>query len=168
MMGGIHMMDVPRPATAAGARPDQSFGRVEIGPDWICIRRTIAGLEAQVNVPTPSYRGVALRAVDDGGFEVVLLHADASLDIVLSRRPDDTDVIALWRDFGRRTNLRLLVEDADGRLQPVQDAPVAASRWRRYGSALKDRRPRFLARRASGRPEPMPVHCGEPDMFARA
>jgi Family of unknown function (DUF6101) len=127
---------------------------VEISAEWICIRRRIAGLETWVNVPTQSYRGVTLRAAEGGLFEIVLLHVDPSLDLALSRAPDDTDVIALWRSYGRMMGLPLLAEDQDGRLQPMQPEPVTAVAPRRMGSPLRVRRPRFLARRHVGQAKP--------------
>jgi hypothetical protein len=141
----------PREATSACLRSGDGLKRVEISAEWICIRRRIAGLETWVNVPTQSYRGVALRAIAEAGlFEIALPHMDASLGIVLTRTTDDTDVIALWRGYGRTLSLPLLVEDAAGRLQPVEDGVSHGPFPRRHGSPLKNRRPRFLARRKMG------------------
>jgi Family of unknown function (DUF6101) len=138
----------PKEVTSACLRAEDGLKRVEISADWICIRRRIAGLETWVNVPTQSYRGVNLRAITEGGlFEIVLLHMDASLEIVLTRTADDTDVIALWRDYARMLALPLLVEDNLGRLQPLEDHARLSPFPRRHGSPLKNRRPRFLARR---------------------
>jgi Family of unknown function (DUF6101) len=140
---------VPQQVTSACLRTEDGLKRIEIGVDWICIRRRIAGLETWVNVPTSSYRGVNLRAVAAGGlFEIVLPHMDASLEIVLIRTADDTDVIALWRDYARMLGLPLLVEDSQGRIQPLDDHGHLNPFPRRLGSPLKNRRPRFLARRS--------------------
>jgi Family of unknown function (DUF6101) len=136
--------------TSACLRAEDGLKRVEISADWICIRRRIAGLETRVNVPTQSYRGVNLRSIAEGGlFEIVLLHMDASLEIVLTRTADDTDVIALWRDYARTLALPLLVEDNHGRLQPLEDHARLNPFPRRHGSPLKNRRPRFLACRSA-------------------
>jgi Family of unknown function (DUF6101) len=138
----------PQEVTSACLRAEDGLKRVEISADWICIRRHIAGLETWVNVPTPSYRGVNLRAITEGGlFEIVLLHMDASLEIVLTRTADDTDVIAQWRGYARTLALPLLVEDNHGHLQPMEDHARFNPFPRRRGSPLKNRRPRFLARR---------------------
>jgi Family of unknown function (DUF6101) len=138
----------PQEVTSACLRAEDGLKRIEISADWICIRRRIAGLETWVNVPTQSYRGVNLRSVAEGGlFEIVLLHLDASLEIVLTRTADDTDVIALWRGYARTLALPLLVEDNHGRLRPLEDHSVLNPFPRRHGSPLKNRRPRFLARR---------------------
>jgi Family of unknown function (DUF6101) len=134
--------------TSACLHAEDGPKRVEISAEWVCIRRRIAGLETWVNVPTQSYLGVNLRATAQGSlFEIVLLHLDASLEIVLTRTADDTDVIALWRDYARTLALPLLVEDSQGRLQPMEDHGHRSPFPRRYGSPLKNRRPRFLARR---------------------
>lgn len=139
----------PQEVTSACLRAEDGLKRVEISAEWICIRRRIAGLETWVNVPTQSYRGVNLRSVAESGlFEILLLHMDASLEIVLTRTADDTDVIALWRDYARTLALPLMVEDNHGRLQPLEDHGHLSPFPRRLGSPLKNRRPRFLARRS--------------------
>jgi Family of unknown function (DUF6101) len=159
----------PQEVTTACLRSEDGLKRVEISAEWICIRRRIAGLETWVNVPTASYRGVNLRAVATSGlFEIVLLHMDPSLEIVLSRTPDDTDIIALWRSYAGTLGLPLLVEDADGRLQPVDDSARPGPFSRRFGSPLKDRRSRFLSRRRTGKGGDMPVHHGETELSASA
>jgi Family of unknown function (DUF6101) len=159
----------PQEVTAACVRAEDGLQRVAISSEWICIRRKIAGLETWVNVPTPSYRGVNLRAVVEGNaIEIVLLHMDPSLEIVLARTSDDTDVIALWRSYARMLSLPLLVEDTEGRLQTVEDSTTQRSFERRFGSALKYRRPRFLSRRIVGISGERMVHHGEREMGARA
>jgi Family of unknown function (DUF6101) len=156
----------PQQVITSCARSEDGVKRVEIGAEWICIRRRIAGLETWVNVPTLSYRGVTLRAATGGLFEIALLHVDPSLDLVLARATDDTDVIALWRSYGRILALPLLAEDRDGRLQPMEeDTPVHCTK-RRLGSALRRRRPRFLARRFVGRQGEASIHRGEREMVA--
>jgi Family of unknown function (DUF6101) len=144
-----------------GADAGEPHRRIEVGRDLVCIRRRIAGLETRVNVPTSSYRGVTLRMTAGGQFEVALLHGDPSLDLVLARAPDDSDVIALWRRYGRMIGLRLLVEDAGGSLQPLDDGAPTVRAVRRSGSPLRSRRPRFLARRATGRAGAQLIHRGE-------
>jgi hypothetical protein len=126
-------------------------------------------MDTVVNVPTASYRGVSLRASGArSSYEIVLMHVDPSLDVVLARMGDDAEVIARWRGFGCMLELPLLVEDEEGRLQLIDDSQPFASSSRRGGSALKDRRPRFLARRRVGETDSRPVHSGEREMFATA
>ena len=141
----------PQHVTIACGRSEDGVKRVEISSEWICIRRRIAGLDTWVNVPTASYRGVSLRAIAEGGlFEIAMLHMDSSLEVVLARTADDTDVIALWREYARLLDLPLLAEDSHGRLQPIAGQEGAGPFARRSGSPLKNRRPRFLARRRTG------------------
>lgn len=155
--------------TTACLRAEDGLKRVEISSEWICIRRRIAGIETRVNVPTQSYRGVTLRSITESGlFEIILLHMDPSLEIALTRTADDADVIALWRSYAQMLALPLLVEDADGRLQPIEDHGHLSPFPRRPGSPLKNRRPRFLARRQTGVTRVLAVHQGEVELFARA
>jgi hypothetical protein len=159
----------PAEVTTACMRSEDGLKRVEISAEWICIRRRIGGLETWVNVPTQSYRGVNLRAIAEGGlFEIVLMHMDPSLEIVLTRTVDDTDVIALWRSYAQKLALPLLVEDNHGRLQPMEDHAHLNPFPRRHGSPLKNRRPRFLARRTTGAARELAIHQGERELIARA
>jgi Family of unknown function (DUF6101) len=126
---------------------------VHVDSEWVTIRRQIAGFSKQVNVPTSSYRGVTLRSAGpEAGFEIALLHMDASLDVILAACTDDTDLIAAWRGYARDLGLPLLIADQEGRLQPVQETMGHAATARRGGSPLRHRRPRFLSRRQTGCP----------------
>jgi hypothetical protein len=136
--------------TARCGRAEDGVQRIAFGREWVTIGRRIAGLDTSVNVPTQSYRGVALQAHGEGGFRIVMRHVDPGLDVALAEAPDDAEVIADWRRYGRMTGLPLLVEDVDGRVREIADAPVMRSAPRRYGSPLKLRRPRFLAMREMG------------------
>ncbi len=138
-------------APAARVQTEDEERRVEIGSEWITIRRDICGIAARVNVPTQSYRGITLRAARDGlPFELALTHVDASLEVVIARTEDDSDLIALWRHYGRSLGLPLLAEDSRGRLQAMEARGDDGPFPRRHGSPLKNRRPRFLARRKVG------------------
>jgi hypothetical protein len=153
--------------TACG-RAEDGVQRVAFGRDVVTVSRRIAGLETKVNIPTSSFRGVTLKAAHDGSFDIVLLHVDPGLSVPLSHAPDDADVIASWREFGRLTGLPLLVEDAEGRLQPMVEERPARPALRRRGSPLRMRRPRFLAQRIAGRAGPVMVHDAGFDLFAQA
>jgi hypothetical protein len=158
--------------TAHCLKAEDGLLRIAADREWIRINRKIAGLETWVNVPTASYRGVSLRAAcekkhQDDAFEIVLLHIDPSLELILARASDDSDIIALWRRYAMSLSLPLLVEDSEGRLQPVEDGsngPFA----RRHGSPLKNRRPRFLSHRLMGSIGEQLVHRGEMEMIATA
>jgi hypothetical protein len=136
--------------TAQCLRSEDGVQRIAFGREWVTIARRIAGLETSVNVPTQSYRGVALQAFGEGGFRIVMRHVDPGLDVALAEAPDDAEVIADWRKYGSLTGLPLLVEDASGRVREVADGQVSKPQPRRYGSPLKQRRPRFLAMRTMG------------------
>ena len=130
-----------------------SMGGVHVDMEWVTIRRQIAGLSSQVNVPTVSYRGVTLRSAGpDAGFEIALLHMDSNLDVILEACQDDTNLIAAWRSYARDLALPLLIADQEGRLQPVQETMGHVATARRGGSPLRHRRPRFLTRRRTGCP----------------
>lgn len=93
-----------------------------------------------------------LRRTPGGGFELRFLAGDYDERIHLAR--SDDDVIADWRALASRFGLRLLAA-ADGPGAAVE--PHAPPSPRRFGSALRHRRPRFLARRRSGRPAAPPA-----------
>jgi hypothetical protein len=141
----------PPALTARCLRSEDGVQRIAFSRQWVTIARRIAGLETSVNVPTQSYRGVALQAFGAGGFRVVMRHVDPGLDVALAEACDDSDVIADWRRFGSLTGLPLLVEDADGATREIADGRGSPPAPRRYGSPLRQRRPRFLAMRAVGR-----------------
>jgi Family of unknown function (DUF6101) len=143
-------------------RAEDGVQQIVVHADFIRIQRRIAGLETVVNVPTQSYRGITLRTSDrEGDFEIALVHLDPSLELVLARTRDDSDIIALWRRFAATLDLPLLVEDRDGRLQAVENTTTCGPFERRNGSALKGRRPRFLNCRRVGNPGPHPAYHGE-------
>lgn len=134
--------------TARCARSEDGVQHIAFGREWVTISRRIAGLETSVNVPTHSYRGMVLQAFGEGSFRIVMRHVDPGLDVTLAEAPDDCEVIADWRAYGRLTGLPLLVEDDEGRVREIADERPCQSVNRRYGSPLKLRRPRFLATRA--------------------
>jgi Family of unknown function (DUF6101) len=157
----------PAEALAHYDKSEDGLQRIIVDRELIRISRRIAGLETWVNVPTISYRGVTLRSAQQSEqFEIVLLHMDPSLELVLSRTKDDSDIIALWRRFADGLGLPLLIEDKDGRLQTVSDGMATGPYERRLGSPLKGRRPRFLNRRRVGNMSLKLIHRGEFEMFA--
>ena len=163
----------PSEALAHCKKSEDGLQRIAVDRDLIRISRRIAGLETWVNVPTTSYRGVTLRSTQQSEqyertdqYEIVLLHMDPSLELVLSRTDDDSDIIALWRRFAAGLGLPLLIEDSEGRLQTVSEGMATGPYERRHGSPLKGRRPRFLNRRRVGNMSLKLIHRGETEMFA--
>jgi hypothetical protein len=140
--------------TARCERSEDGVLRLAFGRDFVTFVRRIAGLDMCVNVPTQSFRGVALQSLPDARFRIMLRHADPGLDVMLAEAEDDSDVIADWRLCGRIAGLPLLVEDAEGRVRALEPEPAQPAVQRRYGSPLKARRPRFLARRSMGSDAP--------------
>jgi hypothetical protein len=111
----------------------------------------------------PGWRGIALRLADPTGegerFELTLTAGDGRSVTIAS--VDQDDAVALWRDCGRTSGLPLLLEAADGvitepypQLGRLALGPV---RIRRRYSFLNGRRPRFLARRKTGRISDRPI-----------
>lgn len=109
------------------------------------------------------WRGVALRLAHSSGeeerFELALMTVDGhSITIAVV---DQDESVALWRDCGRVSGLPLLLQTGDGivsepypQLGRLALGPV---RIRRRHAFLNGRRPRFLARRKTGRLGDRPV-----------
>ncbi|AMJ58937.1 DUF6101 family protein [Bosea sp. PAMC 26642] len=103
------------------------------------------------------WRGVALRLAHSTGaderFELALTTADGhSITVAVM---DQEESVALWRDCGRVSGLPLLLQTCDGVVsEPYPQLgrlAVGPIRIRRRHAFLNDRRPRFLARRKTGR-----------------
>lgn len=109
------------------------------------------------------WSGVALRLAnpmgDDERFELALTAGDGRSIVVAS--VDQADAVALWRDFGRRSGLPLLLESVDGKVtEPfpqIGRVALGPVRIRRRYAFLNGRRPRFLTRRKPGRLAALPV-----------
>lgn len=110
------------------------------------------------------WRGVALRLAhsigdDEERFELALTTVDGhSITIAVV---DQDESVALWRDCGRVSGLPLLLQTGDGvvsepypQLGRLALGPI---RIRRRHAFLNGRRPRFLARRKTGRLGERPV-----------
>lgn len=124
------------------------------------IRRVLkmSGLPATIVLPARAFRGVAARAIEDSEGNVTvtleLLHNDPQLCVPLLVAEDLDDIAADWRAWAEEYRLPMLLIEADGvartleeSLGTVKTAPV---KERRKRSSLKQRRPRFLARRRTG------------------
>jgi Family of unknown function (DUF6101) len=113
--------------------------------------------------PLPYARGVVLAmgmeyaGLDEAGIEaaevpVVTLHLllpDGEMGVAFHTARHDDDVIALWRGLGRDFGLPLYIRSLEGDLSALEPESGATGHARRTGSALSNRRPRFLARRRS-------------------
>ncbi|MCJ2052274.1 DUF6101 family protein [Methylobacterium sp. J-070] len=86
---------------------------------------------------------------------------------------DEADVVALWRDIAARAGLVRMIVREDGALVPVAKQIgrliLGQVRIRRRHAGLGRRRPRFLARRKTGRLPARPqIHRGENEIIARS
>jgi hypothetical protein len=88
-------------------------------------------------------------------YAVELAHRDPDLSVTLCEAEDDADIRAEWRLWARFLGLPTLVEREEGRAEPegarLGELVVAQRKPRRRGGAMARRRPRFLARRKTGR-----------------
>ncbi|MEL6062779.1 MULTISPECIES: DUF6101 family protein [unclassified Methylobacterium] len=85
---------------------------------------------------------------------------------------DEDDVVAIWRDIAARAGLVRMIVREDGVLVPVTEQIgrliLGRVRIRRRHAGLGGRRPRFLARRKTGRLPARPqIHRGENEIIAR-
>ena len=114
-------------------------------------------------VPLAAYRGVAVRmdAIGDNGDVrafVELLHAESALTLLLASSDTPEDLAGDWQAWGRTLDLPLLVVGQDGSVSaPLlnRGATMAPPKPRRRHSYFAKRRPRFLTRRKTGRPDLM-------------
>jgi hypothetical protein len=86
---------------------------------------------------------------------------------------DEADVVAVWRDIAARAGLVRMIVREDGILVPVTQQIgrliLGQVRIRRRHAGLGRRRPRFLARRKTGRLPARPqIHRGENEIIARS
>jgi hypothetical protein len=85
---------------------------------------------------------------------------------------DEDDVVAIWRDIAARAGLVRMIVREDGVLVPVSEQIgrliLGRVRIRRRHAGLGARRPRFLARRKTGRLPARPqIFRGENEIIAR-
>ncbi|HRK24895.1 MAG TPA: hypothetical protein PLQ11_08065 [Beijerinckiaceae bacterium] len=95
------------------------------------------------------FRGLLLRQAD-AGYEILLCHSEPGLSQRVETVADDTEVIALWRSIGRKLNLVLFAETADGEIVQIDPMPSLTALPRRFGNPVVSRRPRFARRRKMG------------------
>ncbi|MHB2209998.1 DUF6101 family protein [Methylobacterium sp. CM6257] len=86
---------------------------------------------------------------------------------------DEDDVVAVWRDIAGRAGLVRMIVREDGVLVPVSQQIgrliLGQVRIRRRHAGLGGRRPRFLARRKTGRLPARPqIFRGESEIIARS
>ena len=143
--------------TSFAARDDMGEVSVTIDRRGAVMRRMLerSGLPVSILLPARTFRGVAARAIEDGGGGVTvtleLLHSDPMLCIPLLVAYDLDDVAADWRAWADAYGLPMLLIEADGIARTLEESLSAAARaapvGRRKRIGSQPRRPRFLARR---------------------
>jgi hypothetical protein len=144
--------------------------------DRLQAAQRLGAVANKIVLPLDDYRGVAIRLVpgvseDEDRVCVVLSHTSPAQEVVLFEADDDENVIAEWRLWGSALGLPILMEGLDGRTVAAQarlgEVEVERPRPRRRHSLLSGRRPRFLMRRRTGKPQLVPfVHHGEREIIA--
>jgi hypothetical protein len=146
------------------------------GEQAIVRRPSKVGAPMTFRLPIESFDGVAVRMApidNDGNIEVVveLMHRDPGLCLPLIIADEPEDVAADWQAWARTLNLPLLVVGQDGSIIRPDDrmGGVASARTkpRRRHSFFAGRRPRFLTRRKTGRPEKIEILSGR-EIIARS
>ncbi|WP_158816568.1 DUF6101 family protein [Methylocapsa sp. S129] len=151
----------PRRIEVSDPRADGRRRVVLLARDRVVIARSVAGVFMHIAMAPNAYRGVVLRmsALRDGIFhyEIRLAHRDPDLSITLHEASDDSEIRAEWRLWARFLGLPTLIEREEGRAEPegahLGEIAIARTKARRRGAAMS-RRPRFLTRRKTGRPDP--------------
>lgn len=160
---GCNMRLDPRrlPQAACHASRDD-FGEVSYTIDQrgVVIRRKLemSGLPVTIMMPAAAFKGVAARAMEDGSGIVTvtleLLHDDPMLCVPLLVADDLDDVAADWRGWADAYGLPMLLVEADGIARTLEESVGMVKKRpsieRRRSVVVRNRRPRFLARRKSG------------------
>lgn len=123
--------------------------------------------------------GIALAYADDDAeiceedrFHLLLVDAEGQTLQRLGPFMEE-DVVATWRDLANSTGLVRMIVREDGALVPVSQQigrlSLGRIRIRRRHAGLGARRPRFLARRKTGRLPARPqIFRGEAEIIARS
>ena len=168
-ISGLEAPRAPKPGVAEPRRIEVSDPRADgrrrvvlLARDRVVIARSVAGVFMHIAMAPNAYRGVVLRlsALRDGVFhyEIRLAHADPDLSVTLHEATDDSEIQAEWRLWAKFLGLPTLVEREEGRAEPeaahMGEIAVGHMLARRRGKTINARRPRFLTRRKTGRPDP--------------
>jgi hypothetical protein len=135
-------------------RADGGARRVRVTRAGVLIARRFSGVDMIISVPAPAYRGVALDVMEGRNgapyYRLSLAHRDSDLDVVLAETQDSGDAAADWNYWAAWLGLPRLAAE-NGELTDVDAAKGApAAMPRRSNAVVRQRRPRFLARRKPG------------------
>jgi hypothetical protein len=135
---------------------------VVLGTGSVVFTGSLGGSSFHRSVPLADYRGVAVRMVPADGGElrimVELLHADPALSIPLVVATSPGDIVADWQTWSKALRRPLLLVGDDGSIieptKRIGSVEIGTLKPRRLHSFFAARRPRFLARRKTGRGMP--------------
>jgi hypothetical protein len=138
------------------ARADGGLRHVEIHRETVVLRRAVRGMRMAVNVRVHDFRGIAVRATDDGHL-LVLVHRDPSLSIPLQVSAEREEIEEAALHWGAALTVPL-----------IEDAITSPALRRRRHNMIRSRRPKILMRRRNGAAmETMAVHRDEHEIIAR-
>ena len=143
---------------ACDPRADGGKREIEVTQERIVIHRAMSGVPMKINLFPRAFKGVSLRLRGDSvrgyAYQLALVHSDTDLSVVLDEEPDNSEIVAKWREWTRYFGLPALVERRLGidELERPMVGAVVANRPspRRRGKWITSRRPRFLVRRKVG------------------
>ena len=151
-----------RYATTSAGEPQAVY----LDSKMAVIRRRLSGLPLTVRLPLAVFEGVQVRLefadeVPTGYVE--LRHPDPALTITLGTFSDLSEAAVDWKSWARALGVPMLLMESDGTARVIEPAPAAVegpAKPRRMRSTLRNRRPRFLVRRRTGRWGDQPVLKG--------
>jgi hypothetical protein len=151
-----------RYATTLGGGEDRVNATVILDREQVIVQRlSPMGTPLILRIPYSAFDGIAVRmsATDQtDGIEVMveLMHRDPALSLPLMIADDPAEVVADWQVWGETLDLPLLIVEQDGTIVMPTDQPnptiLQTPQPRRRHSYFAKRRPRFLTRRKTGRP----------------
>jgi Family of unknown function (DUF6101) len=161
------MLDEARPvagldyawSSPAGGTPVGADCRAFVGATGeILVTRAVAGVRITSPEKRSSFTGVILKVPSAGKgarYAIVLASKLGADDIVLEQCLREHEVVARWRAIASSLGLPALILHADGELEYLQiqlgGIIVGSADTDRRRNPSRNRRPRFLMRRKSGR-----------------
>lgn len=132
---------------------DGSVCRVVFDRKTLIIDRDVGGLNCRVSLPGCFYDSVTLNILQ-AGYSVALVNNDPALTLTIGVLDNLGSALDLRDDISRQFRLPALSKARDGEISGDDrklGAIVVRDNHQRRGSLAAGRRPRFLARRKSGR-----------------
>jgi len=161
------MLDEARPVAGLDDAWSSPAGGAPVGAECtafvgatgeILVTRPVAGTRITSREKRSSFKGVILKvpsARRGARYTIVLASRSGGDDVVLERCLPEHEVIARWRAIACSLGLPALILHADGELEYLQiqlgGIIVGSADTDRRRNPSRNRRPRFLMRRKSGR-----------------